>query len=233
MRDAYPGSADLAALLIASGLISNPPTTVQQFIDEGGYIGRAISEWERATRFIPFMGDTDDQTVWYNPRDLQQPIGHFPFLDTAANGGPGGVLSVTSLYVGVTSTSTGTALTQDYHYAMRPRNAALKNMPYTYIEFIRPPYVGLGALGSVVDSIKLVCKRGYWTKVDEAAYQAILSGAAALAVSVLSRPVSPGILEITDDDVKIKYDPDAFGKMQERYQKQFDTGIMRFRRMSL
>jgi len=225
MHATYPGSNDLRQFLIGAGMVTTTLTEAQSFMDEANFIGRAIEEWEKDTGYIPFLADDADVTIYYNPRAVDYPMGRAPMLDFASNGGPGGIVSVTSLTVGVTSTSTGTALTQNTHFSLRPRNAALNKQPYTYLEFLYGAYTGLGTLGSYGDSIVLVGKRGFWTQISEMAWNGILCKAAELMTPVLAKKITDGIIEWQDDDVRVKMGADSLSAHRDTWCAQYAGAV--------
>lgn len=230
----YPGAADLVSFLISGGLLPVSPSALQQFIDTELVMERAIEEWERETRYTPFLADTADQTIYYSPTDIEFPPNDYPLLDLAKAGGPGGIVSVTSLKVAVTSTSTGTTLSLTQDYALRPRNAPLKEKPYTYIQFTRTPFAGVWPLGSVADSIVLTAKRGYWPTLNPIAKHSILARAAELIVPVVAAQKQDGAVQWREGDVQRQHGPGGpYSAQMAQWGAQFQSGVRKHKRLEI
>lgn len=212
MRANYPTESDVQRFLLGSGLTTDQMT----YVDLAGLASAAQSEWERASRFIPFLAGSTDTTVRYNPRDVIYPPGRPAFLDLRAKGGPRGVTSITSFTVGVTTTSAGSLLTANRDYRAQPGNNAAKNRPYTYIEFIRPPFVMLGAMGGIEDSLVMVARSGYCTQLDEVVFQAVLQRAAMHALEQMSNAVSGGLKSVSIGDHRFDWGGGAYATFMER-----------------
>ncbi len=235
MPAALPTVNDLYAMLYGAGVISaNPPTGAQASLDYAGELAAAIEDFERATGYIPFLADTVDVTLTFSPGDIDWPPHDYPHLDFGKSGGPGGIVSVTSLRTGVSQSSSGTLLTQGVDYVLRPANAALKSRPYTYLEFIKAPQFGYYGLAGDVDSIKIVGKRGYWSTVPDLAFQGMLAGAARRLVPALAAAVRRGASGWKEGDVSVTYGAKGpFSAQRDDWEAQEKRAIARFRRVAI
>lgn len=233
MPSALPTTTDLYAMLYGAGVITaNPPTGQQASLDYAGALAASIEEFARRTGYNPFLGDTVDQTIYFSPRNIDFPPDEYPHLDFAKSGGPGGILSVTSLRINYTATSGGTLLTQGTDFVLREKNASLKNRPYTYLEFVKAPQFGFYGLVADVDSIQLIGKRGYWSTVPDLAFQGMLAGAAIQLVPRLEILRTSGLVK-----VKLGLDEFEYNKplspLSNYFQAQFKDAIARYKRLSI
>ncbi len=216
-RVIYPTAADLQIFLVGSGLLSNPPTAAQQAgIDLDSAIYTAIAEWERRTKWMPFLSAT--QTRTYTPEGpYTGPLATFAGLGSLSllsRGGSnflflkGGILGVTSVTMNKTGTDPGTVLTANSDYWLRPNNAPFSRRPFTHIEF------GANQWGAP-QSIEVIGIFGFCPSVavtgyanlgmEEEVWRTILKMAAADLASNLAVLKTGGVTEFRQENVTRKY----------------------------
>jgi hypothetical protein len=197
MQTALPTGVDLSRFVQAAGL-----TIPNGYLDLDGAVYAAIEEWEERTGYAPFFTPASEQAVtrYYSPGDIIIPPNEPPMLDLMA-----GLLSVESFRVGVTSTDPGMTLTAGKDYRLAPANAPARQRPYTYVVFLSP-FATFGNVGpNLPDSIQVTGRWGYWTSVHEAAWRAILCGAAARLAPQLSLAIRDGVARWGEGDVSNDY----------------------------
>ena len=184
-----PDNIALQRFLIGCGMMSNPQTDLDSFLDLEGEIAGATSEFENLMRFEPFLNTTS--AVWkFSPEDLQNTPNRLPWIDL-----DGGFTSVSAVYVGVSTTSAGTLLTNNVDYFLRPANAVAKGKPYTYIEFNSTlPYSVYTGISYYPDSVQVTGVKGYCTSCPQWAYQAILKRAGARLSDQLQTAITRGLI---------------------------------------
>lgn len=229
MQNAMPTGVDLSRFIEACGLpIPNGS------IDLDGAVYAATEEWEERTGYTPFFSPTTDPTMtrYYAPSDIELSPNGAPTLDLAA-----GLLGIFTFKVGVTPTYAGTSLTLGTDYRFGPVNAPSRGRPYTYVVFLSP-FAIFGNIGpEYPDSIQIAGRWGYWTSVPEAAFRAILCGAAARLAPQLSLAVRDGASRWTEGDVSNDYGSGGYLQSQvsswrEEFEKQSAVGS-RFHRLRI
>lgn len=191
---AYPIGSDLQNFLEGAGLVPSPISGTSTLLDFNGAIWSAITDWERDTHWEPFLADSSDQTVLFSPNELMSSPNELPYLPL-----DGGFISITSIRTGVTATSTGTLLTANTDYWLKPDRAAAKNKPYTYIEFNNVT----GSIYTIYwqpQSIQIIGKRGYCSTVADDVNSAILNHASFLLSSQIQAGLSKGLISWKESD---------------------------------
>jgi len=230
-KTAYPYAAELGAFLYSSGLISAAPTAQQSqlFFDEA--INAAVAEWERETGWVPFLSGAS-QTRTYDPPgpspgNVQGPVGVFYGVNSVGGSRKlflnAGVRSVTTVKVGVTLTSAGTALTQNQDFWLRPQNATNYDRPFTYIEFGYPQY------GSP-QSITVTAPFGFGSTVPDDAWLAIMKKSAKHLVPMLQTAQFGGLLKWADADASEQYREKPFQSLINSWDAQNAPVIGRYQR---
>lgn len=227
----YPTAVDLDFFLRSSGLTSATPTAEQQLMFYTEAVAAAVAEWERETGWVPFLTGAA-QTRTYDPPGpspggAQGPVGLLYGVN--AMGGSrklflnAGVRTVTTLKVGVTATSTGTALTQNSDFWLRPQNATNYDRPFTYVEFGRAQY-GPPA------SITVLAPFGFGTIIPDDAWFAILKKSAKHLIPSLQTAQFGGLAKWTDADASETYRENPFQHLIDSWDKQNTPVIARYKR---
>jgi hypothetical protein len=175
-----------------------------------GILAGVIEDFEQLTGYVPFLADASD-TVWdFDPPYLAKDL----TLDLA-----GGFTAITSITInGSAIDSTG--------YDKLKLNAADESQGWTSIRFRSHP-------GTTPASVQITGKRGLYTAIPNAVYEAILAeatGRASLSVAGASGDVTKvkmGQMEVTmgasDSQGRTGYAKTAAA--------QFERVIMRYRRL--
>lgn len=235
-----PTAADLQGRLAACGMISNPPTANQMLFILEDAVNTAYAQWELDTGYRPFIAAT--QTRKFTPPGPSKggPISDFGYAGLGAISSYGGsnklflrtgLTVLTSLTIGVSPTDTGTALTVNRDFFLRPENALLANRPYTEIVFEQNQR-------GIRDSIVIVGEWGFcpfvvgstttWTIPDDA-WSAILDAAMVEIGPQLSILVSGGLLEWKEADVSEKYGANPYQAQVEAASMRYQRAVNRYR----
>lgn len=227
MPTAYPTAIDLRKFLQASGMISFDFEEKEVLLNLQAHLEQAIEYVEKYTGYDPFIADSSDQTIVFSSGSVQylNPP-RMPFLDFASDGGPGGMISVTSVTVGVSPTFAGTTLTPDSEYRLYPRNATLKAHPYTQIELLFRP-----ARHSEKTWIEVVGKRGYAANVPSQVFNAILQKASSILAVQIAQSVTGGLIEWAEAGVRERYPTQAMGAFIDRLGSNSTLALAPYRRM--
>jgi hypothetical protein len=200
-RVIYPTAADLQVKLYEAGLIENPPTAAQKVIDLDTYIQEAITAWENATGYSPFLVDPTDVTKRFDPPG---PTIRGTRYGYRARGGERyvdfnqGLVSLTSVVTGVDSVSAGTTRTLNTDFYLYPPNAATEERPYQRLEFVLPVW------GSQ-QSIRVTGKWGYTAILPDDVWQVILMRAMYMLTPSLAIALSGGLYEIKRLNYTLRY----------------------------
>lgn len=226
----WPTSADLCASPEFKQLCGSLSIDDQEGLAEQA-IAAVITEWQRRTGFYPFLvardgsgNDVDTSRTFDPPGPQRGPVGPGAFFGIANVGGSrrlmvqGGFLSITTLTTGVTPTSTGTVLTANRDYWIRPQNADAQGKPFTYVEFAGTQY---GNPSSIV----IVGKWGFTNAIDGTVFRAILRGAAAESADagVLAR--FGGLKGFEEASVKESYSENPHGDLIVRLATSFEKAV--------
>lgn len=163
-KSAWATGAEVAAMMVSSGLASAAPSADSI----APYILAAIEEWERKTGWRPFLeGASAD---WrYDPPAIGRT------LDLQA-----GFTEISAVRTGLNPTdSTGTLLTAESDYELRPVDARAIDRPYYEIKFIASP-------GSGSKSIKVTGKKGFDNLIADEVWLAVARRSAFLAIGDLT-----------------------------------------------
>lgn len=173
-HSAYPLDADYTAFVTGAGL-SMP--SAYSWVGIADY---AQAEFEKRTGRIPFLKDASDVARSFDPPGATSTLetsfykGGEKLLELDA-----GLLTCTSVAVGVTPGDPGAVLAAGTQYRLMPQNAAVKNMPYEWIEFYFPVY-------GMPSSIVITGKWGYAANLPEDVWQCCLCiGAEYVATQIL------------------------------------------------
>jgi len=113
----YPTTTDLSALLVRNGQTAPGTSIMQAALDE------AVAEWESMTGYDPFLSTGTPATRYFD--------GVSDFILRLRSG----IVTLTSLRVGVTSTDVGSLLVVNEDFHLYPLDAASKGKPFTYLKF--------------------------------------------------------------------------------------------------
>jgi hypothetical protein len=212
-RAAWPTGTALRDFLAGANIVASPPAGDALLIDYDGAADAALERFEDQTGYHPFMAAAADATLYYTPDRTD-------VLDLE-----GGVAAaLTSLTVGYSPTSTGTALTVNEDYWLMPLNAIVEGRAANYIRF--------GAVQhGLPRSIVVVGKFGFCANaaIPEAAYQTVLYLAALeVAPQVQAMLSSGGLTKLTEGDVTYEY---GAGALIETWNRRARSGVMQFKRL--
>ncbi len=227
-KPALPTETDVGAFLLSAKLVSAPPTPEQAIMLLGDAVAAAHAEWERGTGWVPFLSGADTTRAYDPPGPDRGPVGIY--LGVANIGGArrlflnAGVRSVTALKVGITvANPTGSTLTLNTDYWLRPMNAGASDRPYTYVEFAVPQYGN-------PNSITVTAPFGFAATCPDDAWYAILKMAACHAVPSLEAAITGGMLSISLGNDSFKMGPRPFQGIVEQWQSQAEAVCGRYKR---
>ena len=214
-KTAMPVATDLTSFLAGANLMDTVPSGDVAELDYAGAVIAGLAAWEDATGFVPFEAAAADVTRYYTPH-------HTNVLDLA-----GGVTAaLTSLTVGCSTTSTGTALTVNQDYWLRPLNAIATSRPATWIEFA-------ARQSGLPRSIVVVGKFGWCVAatIPDDAWRAVLLASALTLTPQLDALQSRGMLKkLTEGDVTYEYN---LAGLREAWSKSLAATTARYRRLSV
>lgn len=199
----WPAPADLTNRLTALG--SSLPTglTAAEVLD------RAAEEWERRTKWKPFLAESSDSTTWFDYVGGQ--------LDLR-----GGYVSFTSVTVNVDSSYPGDVLTLNEQWFPLPSHAPSVERPYTEIGFDVSPV-------RLARSIKVVGKRGYSATIPFDAWEAVLDWAVRYVLT-FSAGVQGQVTEFQQDTVRKKFSSSQGDGTLDRLKANFERAVGRYKR---
>lgn len=203
----YPSSAHLQTFLQASNLITSPPEFLETLLDLDVAIQSAISEFEEAVKWYPFLGTS--QTRFYD-----YPSDGLLLLDS-------GLLTLTSLKV------SGTLLTLNSNFYLIPRNASLGGRPVTAIEF-NAHYFSIEK-----SAIEIVGTFGRFLTCPKDVFNAILAKASAILTSQIQNNITDGLMEWSEAGAQEMYGVDPLGKIRDAWLKIFDDTVIRYKRVQI
>lgn len=180
-----------------------------------GFAALALDALERQTGFAPFFASESSSSRTFDPPEDG-------WLNLKA-----GLVSIDSIYTGVTSTSDGTLEVQNDSFAVWPSEAFDCGKAVTRINFF-------GLMGGIPRSVVVT---GKWGRMDsshrsyEAAKQAVLMKAAALALELASG--QPGEQKrVKQGPVEIEFSGTEGTSRKEAWTKAFDDFCGQWRRVS-
>lgn len=211
---AFPTDDQIQAFALNAGILLPVINYVPTF-DFTGYGALAQTEFQSRTGRIPFLKDAVDMSRVYDPPGPSSKLettyykGGEKVLELDA-----GLLSCTSIYLGVTPDNTGTAMDLQRQLRLMPANSPAMGLPYEWVEFYFPVY---GAPSSVV----ITGRFGYSAELPDDAYAACLRlGASIAATDILEGIFStPGTFKEGDETtIQDSYDKlgQAWGRFSDR-----------------
>lgn len=190
----YPLADDLQAFLGTPGL-DIPPT-----LDLASKVESAIDEWEERTGWGPYLSTGQPEMRLFDPPCHSKSL----YLQS-------GLLSLTSLKVGVVpradgsyAPGSGTLLINNRNFYAHPKNAAVRGLVATEIEFLSP-------VRGVPQSIAITGVWGRVLQVPGDVWQAVLQKAAALCAPELAVGISGGVYERREGDEMVRFGGSADG----------------------
>lgn len=209
-KPAWPTTGDLQAFLAGANIIEQPPTGDTAGLDYASAVLAGLSAWEDATGYHPFMAAATDATRYYTPDGTD-------ILDLH-----GGVTAaLTSLTIGHSPTSSGTALTANQDYWLMPLNAIAEGRPANWVRFA-------GRQSGGMRSIVIVGKFGWCANgaiPDDAWRGVLLMAACALGPQLDTLASQGGMTKLTEGDVSYEYGgvmttwQQEAGKLAARYKR--------------
>lgn len=183
----YPTASDVSTRLTAMGLTAPSNTIIN------AEINAAISAWESAVGYAPFLADSTDTTWYFEPNGTN-------IIDFGQDDGPGGFISITSVTTEVTyGNSTGVARVSGRDYQLKPANAITKGEPYTYL-VTKWVLIDTGEA-----SCKVIGKAGYCETLPADVYTAILKDVLVRLTPQLAITESGGAESLKQGPVEWKY----------------------------
>lgn len=195
MPVAWPGGSDLIGYLASAGVIDETPTGGAALIDYDAAMVDALAWFEGKTHFQPFEAASADSTRYFTPDG-----GPILNLHNASEGDTSGVVSITSVCSGVTSTSAGTALTVNSDYYPHPPNYSAAGRPITRLRMA-------WRLPPIERSVSITGKFGYCAhgQIPQAAWNGVLAAGALLLDTQLGALSGGGMKRITEGDATYEY----------------------------
>lgn len=204
-KTAWPTTTEVTNRLTGWGVTSIPTgVTLQDEIDA------AVEEFERLTRFDPFLANAGTSTRVFDPPGEHGDPYVFLF--------PGGAISVTTLKVGKTAGYAGTALTSGTHFFLE-RDA--ENEPYTRVRFAEPQY-------GPPQSLEIVYREGYAVNLPLDAWVAVLNRAASRVYSMAQASTGGIVRRLKQDSVEVEYA--AAGGVAAETDGEFERVALRYQR---
>lgn len=227
---AYPTGSDLKSYVQGAFPYLDFTTSPGTLVDFDGAADAGVQAWESQSGYIPFLADTSDQTLYYSPRKIMMIPNEYPILEFGNQGAAAGMVSVTSVTVGLQNGTGGTVLTLNKDYTL----VAVDASTYTGIQFTNvfygfPTY---GITGQDVNSIKVVGKRGYRSTLLASERNAILAKGAQVALGqLLGFATGGGVSEMRlEGAVTEKYDLQTLSRYGEAFNGIFKQALSRFGR---
>lgn len=207
MASAWPTSAQTLQFLKDAGVLSASASLPASF---SALHTAAAEHLQKEIGYFPWLAAT--QTRWFDP-----PNGRF--LDLG-----GGLVSLTSLTIGIQGGSSGTALTHETDFFLLPYNAPTDGRPYEWVEFALDQRGGS-------KSIKIIGSWGYSaTLIPEDVWLAALFTAGLMATGTIAGPGGE-LTSIKQDDVAYGYSESA-GQIAQWKAQRVET-IRKYRRRRL
>ena len=213
---AYPTGAEVKTFVSGTGV--TVPTAFT--FDEHAFA--AIKEWERLTRYRPFLAATAAATYKYDPPG--------PNRTTEYRGGARklfldrGFVSISEVRSAVTvADPAGTLLVVDEDYRLWPPNANVDLEPFTVIDFI-------GARTGVPHSVTVKGIAGYSILLTADVYQAVLELAAGNAMAALQVGIAGDTIDWTEGDVRERSSVELIQKWGEHWRKSAHATAASYRR---
>jgi hypothetical protein len=219
----YPDGNEGASFLRASGMLTGLSNNLMPDIDAacGLAIYAAVAEWERLTRYQPFLASSADSTRLFD-------VPTSTILDLM-----GGIVTLTSVSVA------GSLYTAGRQYTPGPSNAVARGKPYTYLDFgaLSYPYSAaggaLGILPGLRQSIQVTGTWGFSLIVPPDVRLVILREMAATLAPSLSVARFGGLVSWTEAGVTENYGKSQYADIAEAGSAAFQAAALRYRRLTL
>ena len=215
MPSTFPLQADVEAYISALGVVDEDllgDTLTQLRLDVKAEAAK--EEWERRTGWKPFLKDTVDVTRRFNP-----PNGSDLWLSA-------GLLTLTSVTVGVTADDEGEEKTLDTDYFLSPSSASAESRPFEWISFS-------GYQSGAARSIVVVGRWGYSDSLPYDAWEAVRQYAAFLCYPELSLRISGGLFSVKTVETESRYSGGKSTPLSieaEAWKANFDAAVKRYQR---
>ena len=213
---AYPTATEVKTFVVGAGVV------VPAAFSFDPHSFAASKEWERLTRYRPFLAAAADATYKYDPPG--------PNRTTEYRGGARklfldrGFVSISEVRSAVTGQDTsGTLLVVDDDYRLWPPNATVDLEPFTIIDFI-------GARTGVPHSITVKGIAGYSILLTADVYQAVLELAAGNAMVALKTGLAGDTIDWTEGDVRERSSVELIQKWGEHWRKSAHATAVSYRR---
>lgn len=196
--DNYPDGAALKQFLL--GLSVPAITATLGSLDTDGAAAAAADDWERQTRWLPFLSSGLSETRSFDP-----PVDS-PILFLSA-----GLLSLTRITVNVVGGSAGVPLVAGRDFRLLPQNAPAQSKPSEIVEFLSGGYpagawqAGFAGIGygfsplagayGQAGSVQITGEWGRVLAVPADAQQAVLRMGALLLAPEMAAAISKGLVE--------------------------------------
>jgi len=237
-RTAYPTGDDLADYITSLGIIDAAVLADRlAALNLDQKAAAAARAWENSTQYQPFLANGSDTLRAFDP-----PASVYMDLE-------GGLLSLVSLFVGVTLDSPGQELTAERDFYLEPANAPAQGTPYHTVCFrgysygwrgwgsFSGPWGWDGAYRIYRDSIRVTGRWGYCVELPEEVWQAILQYGAWLASPQLGLALSGGISEVRVLSSMVRYSGEGTKSPMMAaalgWKANFDCVAQDYRRMSV
>jgi hypothetical protein len=217
-RTAYPIASDLINFLAAQYLVDNPPAGAAALFDYGLAVTAAIQDFEQETQRTFLAGAP--ATRYYAP-----PGNRLRLLDFRAD-----LLTLTSVVYQPLNGSAQT-LVLDTDFRLGPANAGVDGYPSQYLELYYRWWVA--DLWSLQRAMQITGIWAFSSQVPEDVWQAILWKATISMLPELATMNAGHLVSWKQGVVQEVYGTNPLGKIQERYQAQYDRVLKRYRRKSI
>jgi hypothetical protein len=233
-RARYPQESDLRLRIRSLGVLD--PDTQEAALDGMALAAKASAasaEWEKRSGWNPFLAAAADTTRYYDPPG---PNGQ------SAGGGSGwtrgggrrlvldaGLVSLTSILTGYTTTDAGTALTVNEDFWLMPEQAASEGAPYEWIEFVARQF---GPPRSVV----VTGKCGFCLELPADVFEAVLQWGLWLCYPELALAVSKGLYSARTLNSELRYAGGGMGALSNEsaaWQKALPAAALRYMRIQM
>lgn len=200
----WPVAADLTNRLTALGTSLPAGLTAAEVID------RAVEEWERRTKWMPFLAETSDSTTYFDY--------YGGTLDLK-----GGYVAFTSVTVNIDTGYAGEVLAANDAYHALPSHADGVGRPYTELLFQDPPQ-------RLARSVKVVGKRGFAVTIPFDAWEAVLDWAVRYVLT-FAAGTQGQVVEFQQDTVKKKFASTSGDGTADRLKDNFECAVGRYKRL--
>lgn len=201
---AYPDEDELTTYL-QSLAVFNPAKfdAAMTLINPARKAAAAVAEWERRVCWHPFFSDGIAIERRFDPPGPT----HRSSRSRIIGGGrviklPTGIIELTSLKVGVSTSDEGVELTQDEDFyltdSLGNHDAALYGQPYSRVNFE-------SAQWGLPGSVRITAVYGFCLDVPDDIYEAILQYGAYLSIAEIRLNITRGLFSYKDLETEIRY----------------------------